>query len=564
MSATSQGSLLHTRISGHLPAGEVFVSSRKAKGPLAKSLLEGSDTIVRLAYCDWAYCHKDMSATDRLTLNGLYGSLIRLRNELKENTVTWKGSCKAIPDLWSLRKLARKFYTSAQRSRESMYDRIIESPRPSGSSDSSSSSSSVEVLSPNSDSSLDTMPERQLKLYETLWNENIMDWLRQNIQGEAETKLSLAIIDTARSAGIDDTKFRLGVKSLLLRKDLVKSLLDMPDVIIEIALDMLQRASNDCRATEGLSATECEKILRRVSYKAGLLPPCMYVTDLKVRLSMEFVNGGHGSVFRGELGGTKVAVKIIYGNDSDNDEEKRQGLKTFHREAMLWQQLQHPNILPLIGICEKFDGLSPNKPGMISAWCQHGNLRNYLKAKTRNNEVVDRISLLARIADALCYLHNHKYQLVHKDLRLANVVVDDGFEPRLTDFGISTIANSTTVSHERAHIGTTRWMAPEIFEDESVLYKEMRARVTPAIDMYAFACLCLEMYTLLDPWSEIGPMDNAVVKKRVRNGERPSRPPGNVIPEQVWSLVEKCWPQDPQQRMTSDDARQALQAMLTT
>jgi len=196
--------------------------------------------------------------------------------------------------------------------------------------------------------------------------------------------------------------------------------------------------------------------------------------------------------------------------------------------------------------------------------------------------------MLERVAGALSYLHSHDPQIVHRDVKGGNVVISAG-EPRLTDFGISTFNQSFTLTSENPGSGTAHFQAPETLRDDAradastiergtgvsgesgkigakkddvpkdIVFDERRRELTLACDMYSFVCLCIEVYTLQLPWGEL--KDTTIVPW-VLSSLRPPRPTGNVIPDPIWSLVQNCWPHEPQDRMTSDAAQEALRAML--
>ncbi|TFK53490.1 kinase-like protein [Heliocybe sulcata] len=277
-----------------------------------------------------------------------------------------------------------------------------------------------------------------------------------------------------------------------------------------------------------------------------MLPPALFkdTDEIQVDLTERCDSGGYGTVWMAKIEGRAVAIKILNTVLSDDHEHR------FSREVIIWRQLHHRNILPLLGLCRACPPPAQPGPGMISPWCKNGNLNSYLRKQLRRNRSLE------RIADALSYMHRH--DAVHKDLKLLNIVVDDNLEPCLTDFGITTFASSRTVSREPGSSGSCRWMAPEVFRRPGETDADVRNRVTAACDMYGFACVCLEMYTLKYPWHDIRSEEE--VEINVLAGERPPRPDG--IPDEVWSIMESCWVQDRQDRMKSEDAHKAFAAML--
>lgn len=71
-----------------------------------------------------------------------------------------------------------------------------------------------------------------------------------------------------------------------------------------------------------------------------------------------------------------------------------------------------------------------------------------------------------------------------------NVLIDAGFHVRLADFGLANFGDAPTALHSSKRNGSGRWMAPELLKPEQY---EIRFLRTPASDVYAFACTCLEV-----------------------------------------------------------------------
>ncbi|KAJ7798019.1 kinase-like domain-containing protein, partial [Mycena leptocephala] len=118
-----------------------------------------------------------------------------------------------------------------------------------------------------------------------------------------------------------------------------------------------------------------------------------------------------------------------------------------------------------------------------------------------------------------------------------NVLVTQSGRAVLADFGLASVADSkvllSTSSGKRG--GTVRWHAPELFQD---------GRNSFASDVYAFSCVCYEIFTGDLPFFDL-PNDGAVILKVIQ-GQRPGR--SLSIPENVWDLMEECWKRDPEAR----------------
>jgi serine/threonine protein kinase len=74
-----------------------------------------------------------------------------------------------------------------------------------------------------------------------------------------------------------------------------------------------------------------------------------------------------------------------------------------------------------------------------------------------------------------------------------NVLLDDEWHARLADFGLTAFAEATMPSQSTSRRGSIRWMAPELHRPQSVGLDVFKR--TPATDVYAFACICVEVGT---------------------------------------------------------------------
>ncbi|KAJ7731569.1 kinase-like domain-containing protein [Mycena maculata] len=212
--------------------------------------------------------------------------------------------------------------------------------------------------------------------------------------------------------------------------------------------------------------------------------------------------------------------------------DQRDMRRKFCREALVWQRLRHKHIVPLIGIdTESF----PSSFCMVSPWMKNGTVIKYLSGidQTKRRSTVDR--LIQEIAQGLAFLH--KQNVVHGDLRGSNILVDDTGHACLTDFGL-TVLSDATVTQTNHGAGSVRWMAPETLNPTTFGLQGL-AR-TPASDIYAFGCVCLELYTGFPPFHE-AILHDAPVMLQVMEGRRPDRPAADVISDQIWTIMQKCW-----------------------
>ncbi|KAJ7587241.1 kinase-like domain-containing protein, partial [Mycena floridula] len=274
--------------------------------------------------------------------------------------------------------------------------------------------------------------------------------------------------------------------------------------------------------------------LRRLAFQKGILPPSFFLHDVTRDGLHPVSGGGFADVYKGKLNGEVVCLKALR-FFIDRPEMVQQLLNDCCREALVWKQLNHPNVLPFLGV--NVELFTPSFC-LVSPWMSHGNLMQFLD----RNPDFDRRSAITDIAAAMQYLHEYSPSIVHADIRGANVLVQDNRRCCLADFGLSSMAASLSLraSSTGDSKGSIRWLAPEFFlssGDRTHLKSTSR-------DIYAFACTILEVYTGRHPFSE-HKIDPPVMHD-VLAGQRPARPP--ELNNDLWTLTQACWEQDPARR----------------
>ncbi|KAJ7264481.1 kinase-like domain-containing protein [Mycena haematopus] len=228
---------------------------------------------------------------------------------------------------------------------------------------------------------------------------------------------------------------------------------------------------------------------------------------------------------------------------SDDLVETDSLMRRLKREVEIWSQLKHPNILPFLGVYD----IGAPLPVFLSPFCQFGHMGNYLKT----HPLANRRQLMHGVAFGLKYLHNHN--IVHGDLKLANILVDKRHVPCICDFGISRIvgqAGFTTYS-----MGSTAHLAPELFavlDIDGGNTELTPPRPTSCSDVYSFACLALD---ILNPSPPPAKMGTPFVTHKGLNDLRPDRAAYSVdsISHELWLVLDKCWMVDPHLRPTMEE-----------
>ncbi|KAL5638658.1 hypothetical protein ACGC1H_003124 [Rhizoctonia solani] len=193
-------------------------------------------------------------------------------------------------------------------------------------------------------------------------------------------------------------------------------------------------------------------------------------------------NGGLGDVFFGKLiNGTSIAIKTIRSH-YEPGKQARVYHKRAAKEIYMWSKCKHPNIVRLIGLAVFHDCLA-----MISRWEVHGSLLQYLS----RHPAADRCNLSTSMCAGLAYLHRN--DIVHGDLKGANVLISRDGTPMLMDFGNASLLDAT-LQFTQTNTGPSyslRWSPPEILEGTSLH--------TMAGDIYSLGMTILVLEFMLIP-----------------------------------------------------------------
>ncbi|CAH8358605.1 unnamed protein product [Eruca vesicaria subsp. sativa] len=142
-----------------------------------------------------------------------------------------------------------------------------------------------------------------------------------------------------------------------------------------------------------------------------------------------FGKGGFGIVYHGIVNGTEqVAVKMLSHSSS-------QGYKEFKAEVELLLRVYHKNLVGLVGYCDEGENLA-----LIYEYMANGDLKEHMSGK-RGGSIFNwetRLKIVVESAQGLEYLHNGcKPPMVHRDVKTTNILLNEHFQAKLADFGLS-------------------------------------------------------------------------------------------------------------------------------
>ncbi|CUA71618.1 Tyrosine-protein kinase SPK-1 [Girardia tigrina] [Rhizoctonia solani] len=251
--------------------------------------------------------------------------------------------------------------------------------------------------------------------------------------------------------------------------------------------------------------------------------------------------GGFGDVHCGALQkGDKVAVKCLRMLGLNDGDDKH--LKLAAHELYVWSKCRHRNILELLGVANY-----NNQIAMVSPWMANGDLPRYLSKYPE----ADRYDL---VADAVAYLKDEN--MVHGDIKGANILVSENHIPKLTDFGTSALSKYTlafTRGNGSQPGMSLRWTAPEVFvEGQGNTFES---------DVYALGMTILEAFTGSVPYANLH--DRAVMGRLMQKvpPERPEGCIGDKYGDALWILITSSWDTVPENRPTAQWVRNILTAI---
>ncbi|KAL1358073.1 probable serine/threonine-protein kinase PBL2 isoform X5 [Arachis hypogaea] len=197
--------------------------------------------------------------------------------------------------------------------------------------------------------------------------------------------------------------------------------------------------------------------------------------------------GGFGRVFKGWIDGnnyapTKPGSGIVVAIKSLKP-ESFQGHKEWLAEVSYLGQLHHENLVKLIGYC-----LEGKNRLLVYEFMQKGSLENHLfKKGVQPIPWATRINIAVGVARGLSFLHSLDANVIFRDLKASNILLDSDFNAKLSDFGLARDGPTGDNTHVSTRvIGTQGYAAPEYVAT---------GHLTPRSDVYSFGVVLLELLT---------------------------------------------------------------------
>mmetsp|Transcript_19105 Transcript_19105/g.34762 ORF Transcript_19105/g.34762 Transcript_19105/m.34762 type:complete len:891 (-) Transcript_19105:3049-5721(-) len=284
---------------------------------------------------------------------------------------------------------------------------------------------------------------------------------------------------------------------------------------------------------------------KKTNDEENAMDPRWLVTMEELKCGDLLGMGSSCSVYKGFYRRTRVAIKMLRNTQASNL------TKEFYREIAAMSRLRHPNLVLFMGAC-----VSPSM-AIITEYCGGESLFKLLhELKNVMLSWKQRLTMAKDVAMGMCYLHECKPPILHRDLKSLNLLLKDPVtsptDPvcvKITDFGVARmIEEDATMTGQT---GTPHWMAPEVISNKPYSLKA---------DVYSYGIVLWEICARDIPYRDVHPM--AIPLKVVQSHMRPNMSGiPSTCPEKMKALISQCWQHEPSRRPNFEQILDVLESI---
>ncbi|HET7629335.1 MAG TPA: Stk1 family PASTA domain-containing Ser/Thr kinase [Bacillales bacterium] len=227
-----------------------------------------------------------------------------------------------------------------------------------------------------------------------------------------------------------------------------------------------------------------------------------------------------------------VAVKVLRSEFSDDEDF----IRRFRREARSVATLSHANVVNIFDIGDD----SENVYYIVMEYVEGETLKDLIKREAPLS-VGQALWIMDQVTSAI--EHAHEHDIVHRDIKPHNILLDLRGNVKVTDFGIALAASSATITHTNSVLGSAHYFSPE---------QARGAYADTKSDIYSLGIVLFEMLTGELPFSGTSPV--SVALKHLQEDIPDPREINPAIPQSVENIVLKALAKDPAHRYDKVEA----------
>ncbi|OWM70632.1 hypothetical protein CDL15_Pgr014305 [Punica granatum] len=240
-----------------------------------------------------------------------------------------------------------------------------------------------------------------------------------------------------------------------------------------------------------------------------------------LRFEKKLASGSYGDLYKGTYLSQDVAIKVFRSEHINKALQQE-----FTQEVFILRKIQHRNIVKFIGA-----SMRPPRLCIVTEYMPGGSVFDFLRKQKDVLHLSTVLRFAIDVSKGMHYLHQN--DIIHRDLKAANLLMDENNVVKIADFGVAKIQCQSGVM--TAETGTYRWMAPEVIGHKPYNHKA---------DVFSFGIVLWELLTGKLPYEELTPLQAAIGV--VQKGLRPKIT--SYTHPALEQLLNICWQLDPSMR----------------